>query len=322
MILQSCEYSTYRVDRFHNAIIYEELLTIMKPVKVMSRIRRVEWTRNSRPMQEGAGVVVHRAIGIGHDDTDRLDPFLMLDDFGSEREQDYEAGFPSHPHRGFETVTYMLNGVMEHRDSTGRSGVIGPGDVQWMTAGSGIIHEEMPRMKGGELRGLQLWVNLPAKKKMTEPRYQGFESESIPVVKTSGGAEVRVIAGAVSDKKGPIRDVTIDPEYLDISMSPQTEFNHSVDEGHTVFAYVLEGEAEFDDKGNTASSRMLVVFGSGDQMSVRTEGSSVRFILVSGKPLDEPVAWRGSVVMNTQDEIRQAYEQVRAGTFVKEDQTT
>jgi hypothetical protein len=267
-------------------------------------------------MQEGAGVLVHRAIG--HEDVNRLDPFLMFDDFGSTRKEGYEAGFPSHPHRGFETVTYMLKGEMKHRDSTGRSGVIGPGDVQWMTAGSGIIHEEMPRMKGGELRGLQLWANLPAKKKMTEPTYRGYEKKSIPVVKTSGGAEVRVIAGTVSRERGPVRDVAIDPEYLDISMNPDTEFRHDVPGAHTAFAYVLEGEAEFDDTGETASARVLVVFDSGEQIVVRTKDEPVRFIFVAGKPLKEPVAWRGSVVMNTQEELRQAYQEVRAGTFVKQ----
>ncbi len=282
----------------------------------MTRVRQVDWKRESRAMREGAGVLVRRAFG--HQDTERLDPFLMLDDFGSERKEAYQGGFPSHPHRGFETVTYMLKGEMEHRDSTGRSGVIGPGDVQWMTAGSGIIHEEMPKTDDGEMRGLQLWANLPSDKKMTAPTYRGYERESIPVVITPSGAEVRVIAGNVSGERGPVRDVAIDPEYLDISLEPHAEFIHSIPEDHTVFAYVLEGEAQFDENGETASSRMLVVFGAGDEVAITTEENSVRFILVSGKPLNEPVAWRGSVVMNTEDEVLRAFQEFRNGNFVKE----
>ncbi|MBD3158504.1 MAG: pirin family protein [Candidatus Lokiarchaeota archaeon] len=280
-----------------------------------NEIREVKWKKRSRSTQEGAGVLVRRAIG--HQDTDELDPFLLLDEFGSESKGDYDAGFPSHPHRGFETVTYMLEGKVEHEDSTGRSGIIGPGDIQWMTAGSGIIHSEMPQTENGGLRGLQLWVNLPAEKKMTQPTYRGYDRSSIPEVEPSEGVKVKVIAGTVSDVEGPIQDIAIRPEYLDVTMQPESEFRHTVPEKHTAFAYMLDGEAEFGKKRKKASARELVVLETGTKVLVRTDEGLTRFILASGKPLGEPVAWRGSVVMNTQEEVRQAFSEVRNGTFVK-----
>jgi hypothetical protein len=278
-------------------------------------IREVKWKRKSQAGQEGDGVRIRRAIG--HQDIEALDPFLLLDEFGSESKDGYDAGFPLHPHRGFETVTYMLEGKIEHEDSTGRRGVIGPGDIQWMTAGSGIIHSEMPRTDNGGLRGLQLWINLPANKKMTQPTYRGYEKRSIPEVEPSEGVRVKVIAGTGSGVEGPIQDIATKPEYLDVTMQAESEFQHTVAERHTAFVYLLDGEAEFGNERKEASAREVVVLENGTQIVVRTNDDVARFILVSGKPLGEPVAWRGSVVMNTQEEVRQAFNEVRNGTFVK-----
>ncbi|MGV9169101.1 MAG: pirin family protein [Promethearchaeia archaeon] len=278
-------------------------------------IREVKWKRKSRVRQEGAGVRIRRAIG--HQDVEELDPFLLLDEFGSEKKQDYQAGFPSHPHRGFETVTYMLEGKMEHKDSTGRSGVIGPGDIQWMTAGSGIIHSEMPKTENGGLKGLQLWVNLPSESKMTEPNYRGYDSDSIPEVEANEGVVAKVIAGRLSNVEGPIADIAVNPQYLDVTMDAGSEFSHTVPQQHTAFAYVLQGQGQFDKNGEIASAHTLVVFGPGKKVLVRTKNDETRFLLVSGKPLKEPVTWHGSVVMNTKEEVRLAFQQYRNGTFVK-----
>ncbi|MBS3794987.1 MAG: pirin family protein [Candidatus Thorarchaeota archaeon] len=280
-----------------------------------NEIREIKWKRKSQLGQEGAGVRIRRAIG--HQDVEELDPFLLLDEFGSETKDDYDAGFPSHPHRGFETVTYMLEGKVEHEDSTGRRGVIGPGDIQWMTAGSGIIHSEMPRTDNGGLRGLQLWINLPEERKMTQPTYRGYDKSSIPEVESSEGVKVKVIAGTVSGVEGPIRDIATRPEYLDVTMQAESQFQHRVSERYTAFAYVLDGEVEFGPTGERASAHELVVFGTGTKVIVRTDDRTARFILVSGKSLNEPVAWHGSVVMNTKEEVRLAFQEYRNGTFVK-----
>jgi quercetin 2,3-dioxygenase len=280
-----------------------------------NEIRKVKWKRKSQLGQEGAGVRIRRAIG--HQDVEELDPFLLLDEFGSESEDDYDAGFPSHPHRGFETVTYILEGKIEHEDSTGRRGVIGPGDIQWMTAGSGIIHSKMPRTDNGGLRGLQLWVNLPEERKMTQPTYRGYDKSSIPEVESSESVKVKVIAGTVSGVEGPIRDIATRPEYLDVTMQSKSEFQHTVPERHTVFAYILDGEAEFGKKRKKAAARELVVLETGTEVMVRTDEGLARFILVSGKALNEPVAWHGSVVMNTKEDVRLAFQEYRNGTFVK-----
>ena len=266
-----------------------------------------------QPVIEGAGVRLKRSIGTRK--LDYLDPFLLLDHFGSSRAEDYEAGFPFHPHRGIETVTYMLRGVVDHRDTLGNSGSIGPGDVQWMTAGGGIMHEEMPRVSPEGLDGFQLWVNLPAKLKMTRPRYQGISANEIPKVAAQGGVSIRVITGAIDDVKGPVSDIAADPTYLDVTVPAGSSFTHRIARGHTAFAYVFEGEAWFD-KDGTISQTKLVVFSDGDYVKAVTNESPVRFLLVSGKPLNEPVARYGPFVMNTREEIEQALRDLRAGTFV------
>lgn len=265
-----------------------------------------------QPVVEGAGVRLKRSIGTRT--LDYLDPFLLLDHFASNDPADYEAGFPLHPHRGIETVTYMLRGGVDHRDSIGNSGSIGPGDVQWMTAGGGIMHEEMPQVRPEGIDGFQLWVNLPAKLKMTRPRYQGILAGEIPEVEVEGGTRIRVITGTVSGVNGPVSGIAADPVYLDVSVPAHASFTHQIARGHSAFAYVFEGEAAFDDQ--KVSHTRLVVLGDGDYVKVVTAESPVRFLLVSGKPLNEPIARYGPFVMNTREEIEQALRDLRQGTFV------
>jgi quercetin 2,3-dioxygenase len=265
-----------------------------------------------QPVVEGAGVRLKRSIGTRT--LDYLDPFLLLDHFASNDPADYEAGFPLHPHRGIETVTYMLRGGVDHRDSIGNSGSIGPGDVQWMTAGGGIMHEEMPQVRPEGIDGFQLWVNLPAKLKMTRPRYQGILASEIPEVQLEGGTKVRVITGTVDGVDGPVSGIAADPAYLDVSVPAHGSFKRHIDRGHTAFAYVFEGEAAIDDQ--KVSHTRLVVLGDGDYVKVVTAESPVRFLLVSGKPLNEPIARYGPFVMNTRGEIEQALRDLREGTFV------
>ncbi|HLK36398.1 MAG TPA: pirin family protein [Polyangiaceae bacterium] len=271
----------------------------------------------SRPTVEGAGVHLHRAIGLGP--PDEYDPFLLLDDFRSDRPDQYRPGFPWHPHRGMETITYVLRGEVDHGDNLGNRGVIAAGDVQWMTAGSGIVHQEMPRGDAhGAMYGFQLWSNLPSSAKMMEPRYRGIPSDEIPEVKDPGGAVVRVIAGSVGGVQGAVRDVVSSPEYLDVTVPAGAVFSHPTRPGHTVFAYVFEGEGQFEDgHGPVVGNRHLVSFGDGESVSVRGGPQGVRFLLVSGKPLGEPIAWRGPIVMNTQAELRLAFEELERGTFIK-----
>ncbi len=271
----------------------------------------------SVPITEGAGVHLKRAVNSGRGQN--LDPFLMLDDFHSDNPDDYRMGFPWHPHRGMETITYVLSGVVEHRDSLGNKGVIGPGDIQWMTAGSGIIHQETPRgNEKGELWGLQLWTNLPAAHKMMPPRYREIKSEDIPLVHTINGTEVKVICGDVDGMHGPVKDIMTEIEYLDVTVPADASFRHPTQPSNTVVAYVLEGEGYFDPNSRTsAGSESLVVFESDYWTEVKAAGKGVRFLLLSGKPLNEPVAWRGPVVMNTQEELRQAFEDYREDRFVK-----
>jgi len=261
---------------------------------------------------EGAGVKLRRSIGTGT--LDYLDPFLLLDHFGATKAEDYEAGFPLHPHRGIETVTYMLRGGIDHRDSIGNSGSIGPGDVQWMTAGGGIMHEEMPQVRPEGIDGFQLWVNLPAKLKMTRPRYQGILANEIPQTEIEGGTRIRVITGTVNEVTGPVSGIAADPEYLDVLVPAHSFFTRAIARGHTAFAYVFEGAATFGDQ-NVSHTR-LVVFGDGDYIRVGTGETPVRFLLVSGKPLNEPIARYGPFVMNTRKEIEQALRDLRQGTFV------
>ncbi|MFA6037805.1 MAG: pirin family protein [Legionellales bacterium] len=289
----------------------------------------------SEPTVEGAGVHLHRAFGFH--ELPLLDPFLLLDDFRSENPAEYKAGFPWHPHRGIETITYVLDGDVEHGDSMGHEGHIGAGDVQWMTAGSGIIHQEMPQgNRKGEMFGFQLWANLPADFKMMDPRYQGIKQEQIPVVKTPDGATIKVICGEVNGTPGPVQNIMIEPEYLDVYLPAGTSFTHTVKSDHTVFAYVIEGEAYFDPARLPLAhdtvginyfdmkppcicvNGMLVLYEKGgNYINVTTEKNPVRFLLVSGKPLNQPIAWYGPIVMNTQEELRIAFEEFQAGTFIK-----
>lgn len=274
--------------------------------------RKVQNIIDPQPVVEGAGVRLKRSIGTRT--LDYLDPFLLLDHFASNDPADYEAGFPLHPHRGIETVTYMLRGGVDHRDSIGNSGSIGPGDVQWMTAGGGIMHEEMPQVRPEGIDGFQLWVNLPARLKMTRPRYQGILASEIPEVEIEGGTRIRVITGTVSGVSGPVSGIAADPVYLDVSVPAHASFTHQIARGHSAFAYVFEGEAAFDDQH--ISHTRLVVLGDGDYVKVATAESPVRFLLVSGKPLNEPIARYGPFVMNTREEIEQALRDLRQGTFV------
>lgn len=278
--------------------------------------RNVEEAWASRPTREGAGVRLRRAFGDPREG--RFDPFLLLDDFRGEQPADYEAGFPWHPHRGMETITYVLEGTVEHGDSLGNRGVLHPGEVQWMTAGSGIVHQEMPHGNAeGRMGGFQLWSNLPARSKMTAPRYRQVGPAEIPLVTTVEGARVRVICGEVEGVRGPVDDVASAPQYLDVAVPAGSVFSHGVPDGHTVFAYVFEGEGEFG-PGRTFGNHTLVAYGrEGDHVRVAAGASGVRFLLVSGRPLGEPVAWAGPIVMNTQDELRIAFEELNAGTFVK-----
>lgn len=267
-------------------------------------------------VMEGAGVRLRRTIATDY--LDYLDPFLLFDHFGSDDPRDYLAGFPMHPHRGIETVTYMLSGSVNHKDSIGNSGTIGACDVQWMTSGSGILHEEMPQEpEEGKLEGFQLWVNLPAKLKMTPPRYQEVNGSQIPEVTLLDGVKVKVIAGEINGVKGPITEIFADPEYLDVSLEEGSSFEHNLPEGHTVFAYVFEGEGVFGEDGTLISATNLVIFGDGEIVKIHAENKPVRFLLISGNPLNEPIARYGPFVMNTPEEIEEALRDLQKGTFIK-----
>ena len=281
-----------------------------------SQQRTVQKIVEPQPVIEGAGVRLRRSIGAAT--LDYLDPFLLLDHFASTDPADYEAGFPLHPHRGIETVTYVLTGEVDHRDTLGNSGSIGAGDVQWMSAGGGIMHEEMPQVRPEGIDGFQLWVNLPAKLKMTRPKYQGIRSDEIPKVKIESGATVRVIAGNINGTPGPVSDIAADPTYLDVEVPAHGSFRYDIAKGRSAFAYVFRGEAAFDADHRRISHTRLVVFGDGDSVEVATGDHPVRFLLVSGKPLNEPIARYGPFVMNTREEIQQALSDLRNGTFVYE----
>jgi len=300
----------------------------------MTENRHIQQVISSRATIEGAGVHLRRAIGFGP--AERYDPFLLLDDFRSDHPEEYVKGFPWHPHRGIETITYVLRGDVEHQDSLGNRGVIGPGDVQWMTAGSGIIHQEMPKGDArGAMHGFQLWANLPAADKMMDPRYRGLTSAEIPEVQQPNGVKVKVIAGTVGGVTGPVRDVVTAPEYLDVTVPAGATFSHPAARGHTAFAYVIggrgvfcresdpfsyeaEGAGYFDmERDPLLGDGHLVLFGDGDVVTVGAQQESVRFLLVSGKPIGEPVAWYGPIVMNTQEELRAAFAELDNGTFLK-----
>lgn len=283
----------------------------------MTSIRGVQKSWNGNLTQDGAGVKLRRVFG--YYEAELMDPFLLLDFFGSDDPNDYIAGFPWHPHRGIETITYMLNGHVRHGDSIGNNGIIGPGDVQWMTAGSGIIHEEMPEGdSNGRMKGFQLWANLPASHKMMEPKYRDVTHEIIPVVQPAQGISIKVIAGSVNGTKGPVQDVVTQPQYLDVLMEPDREFTHSIAPGHTSFAFAFEGNGVFDAAQDISTNgETLMLFSDGDEVRVKTKDSGVRFLLVSGKPIHEPIAWRGPIVMNTQEELQTAFAEYRNGSFLK-----
>ena len=268
----------------------------------------------AQAVMEGAGVKVHRTIA--HHALDYVDPFLLLDEFKSEDPKDYIAGFPWHPHRGIETVTYMINGRVEHGDSVGNSGVIGPGDMQWMTAGKGIIHQEMPKQDNGLLWGLQLWVNLPARDKMCPPRYQEVPAEEIPEETLENGTHVRILCGDYAGKTGPVTHVAVDPLYLDARLPVGERFSHPIEPGYSVFCYCLGGEGLFGSQEKQVGPGRIVIFGEGDTVIVKAPSGDVRFLLVSGRIIGEPIARGGPFVMNTREEIQQAFQEYRNGTFL------
>jgi quercetin 2,3-dioxygenase len=282
----------------------------------MGNARQISKVWRSKPTMEGAGVRLRRVFG--NYEASLMDPFLLLDHFGSDDPDDYLAGFPWHPHRGIETITYMLEGEVEHGDSLGNRGTIGSGDIQWMTAGSGIIHQEMPQRYYGTMRGLQLWANLPASNKMMAPRYRDIAGSGVPEI-VLANAKIKVIAGEIGGTAGTVADIVIDPTYLDVSMPPGSTLDLPVKYGHTAFAFVLEGAGSFNREGSPLlEAGHLVLFGEGDRVSVSTSDLPARFIFVSGRPLREPIAWGGPIVMNTEEELEQAFREYRDGTFVKD----
>jgi quercetin 2,3-dioxygenase len=298
-------------------------------------IRSVKRVLQAQPHIEGAGVKLRRAFGFGN--TTEFDPFLLFDDFRNENPGDYVAGFPWHPHRGIETITYVLAGNVAHGDSLGNRGSLGAGDVQWMTAGSGIMHQEMPRGDAqGRMHGFQLWANLPASLKMTAPRYQDIAAQDIPEIVDDDGTRVRVIVGDFWGKRGPVEGVAADPRYIDVSVAPGQRKRLAVETSRHAFAYVFAGSGTFRDasqprgvlteqvdgtdavKREQTGNRSLVLFDSGDEVVVQAGDEGIRFLLVSGKPIEEPVAWYGPIVMNTQEQLRQAVAELQQGTFIKQ----
>jgi redox-sensitive bicupin YhaK (pirin superfamily) len=300
----------------------------------MAENRKIRKMFRSKPVIEGAGVHLRRVFG--NSEVPLFDPFLLLDDFRNTDPYQYIKGFPWHPHRGIETITYVLKGDVEHGDSMGNKGIITSGDIQWMTAGSGIIHQEMPQGDdNGVMEGFQLWANLPASRKMMDPRYRDIKNSQVPEVRTKSGASVKVICGNVEGTKGPVRDIVIDPEYLDVTVPAGSEFVHATRRGHTVMAYVISGKGVFCNEKNpfaydalgenyfdmerdpSIQNKTAVLFGDGDQVTVTAQDEAVRFLLISGKPIGEPVAWYGPIVMNTEEELSTAFEEYRNGTFIK-----
>ena len=300
-------------------------------------IRPVKEELSAKPTIEGAGVHLHRAFGFG--DTDLTDPFLLFDDFRNDEPDKYLKGFPWHPHRGIETITYILSGEVEHGDSLGNKGVLKDGDIQWMTAGSGIIHQEMPRGdSAGRMHGFQLWSNLPAAKKMIQPRYQDIPSVEIPEAGEDDGTRARIICGTLWGKTGPVEEIASNPGYFDISVPPRITRTIKTGIGKNAFAYVFAGSGWFrnssepfpalteyvDNEGTTeavpahpSENRTLVLFDSGDEIKVTAGDEGIRFLLVCGEPLKEPVAWQGPIVMNTRQELYKAFEEYRNGSFLK-----
>ena len=298
-------------------------------------IRPALETRPAIPTMEGAGVHLHRAFGF--QDPSELDPFLLFDDFRNDLPAHFEKGFPWHPHRGIETITYVLNGTVDHGDSLGNTGTLGAGDVQWMTAGRGIMHQEMPHGNAaGQMHGFQLWGNLPSSQKMVAPRYQDVTAKDIPVVTDDDGTQVKIIVGNFWGKTGPVDGIAADPQYLDIFVPAGVKKTFKIDTYRRAFAYVFEGEGAFADASapsgvllekevmgeevnirDMSGDRTLIRFGTGDEVTVQAGEQGVRFLLISGAPIEEPVAWHGPIVMNTEDELRQAVRELRNGTFIK-----
>ncbi|MCZ4367039.1 pirin family protein [Sulfitobacter dubius] len=292
-------------------------------------------TRRATPTMEGAGVKLHRAFGF-HDPSE-LDPFLLFDDFRNDRSEDFEKGFPWHPHRGIETITYVLEGTVEHADSLGNTGDLNAGDVQWMTAGSGILHQEMPRGNAaGQMHGFQLWGNLPSAQKMTAPRYQDMKSADIPVVTDDDGTRVKIITGEFWGKRGPVDGIAADPQYLDVFVPAGVRKTFKIDTYRRAFAYVFQGAGAFADASapsgvllekevggeevnirDMSGDRTLIRFGTGDEVTVQAGEEGVRFLLISGAPIEEPVAWHGPIVMNTRAELQQAMRDLNNGTFIR-----
>lgn len=298
-------------------------------------IRPVAATRRAQPTMEGAGVHLHRAFGFG--DPTELDPFLLFDDFRNERPQDYLKGFPWHPHRGIETITYVLSGTVEHGDSLGNQGTLGSGDVQWMTAGSGILHQEMPKGNArGQMHGFQLWANLPGALKMTAPRYQDVKGADIPEITDDDGTVVKVIVGSFWGRTGPVDGIAADPQYLDVFVPAGVRKTFRIDTYRRAFAYVFEGAGAFADASrpsgvllekevmgeevnirDMSGDRTLIRFGTGDEVTVQAGPEGIRFLLISGAPIEEPVAWHGPIVMNTREELIQAVRELQNGTFIR-----
>ncbi|APP81377.1 pirin family protein [Xanthomonas hortorum pv. vitians] len=272
-------------------------------------------TIRGMPTSDGAGVKLTRVIGTQQ--LPDLDPFLMLDEFGTDKAEDYLAGFPSHPHRGFETVTYMLDGRMRHKDNHGNEGLLTPGSVQWMTAGRGLIHSEMPEQESGRMRGFQLWVNLPARDKMTEPKYQEYAPESIPIAHPAPGVTVKVIAGTVGEVRGPIVQPATDPLYLDIALAPNVSWDYVLPSGHNAFAYAFEGALTVGegDASRALPAQELAVLGGGERLTLHAGAEGAQLILVAGRPLNEPVMRHGPFVMNTKQELMQAFVDFQEGRF-------
>ena len=298
-------------------------------------IRPIRQISGTRPTLEGAGVHLHRVFGFG--DPSLTDPFLMMDDFRNDRPEEYAAGFPWHPHRGIETITYVLAGTVEHGDSLGNRGNLAAGDVQWMTAGSGILHQEMPKGDAlGRMHGFQLWANLPSNLKMTDPRYQDVKAAEIPVLGDDDGTAIRVICGSYKGVSGPVDGIAAEPGYFDISIPPMKRKRFKVDTHRRAFAYVFEGEGQFAEASapqgvlsekeydgeeilmrDMSGNRTMVLFGSGDEVVVQAGERGMRFLLVSGAPIREPIAWHGPIVMNTREELMQAMRDLNTGTFIK-----
>jgi quercetin 2,3-dioxygenase len=279
--------------------------------------RKIKRTYHSRQTSDGAGVQLNRVFGNAQ--VPDFDPFLLLDAFGSNDRSKYIKGFPWHPHRGIETITYILRGTVEHGDSIGNSGIISTGDVQWMTAGSGIIHQEMPKGDAeGAMYGFQLWANLPASQKMMPPRYRDVRSDEIPLLSLENGVKIKIISGNVNGTQGPVKDIVTDPEYLDIYIPENTSYTHVAKKGHTFFAYIYEGVACFDDiDENAIASGIVILYEDGDEIEIKTKNESARLLLISGKPIGERVAWYGPIVMNTEEELEIAFKEYNNGTFIK-----